>query len=87
MGSDWKESNIKHRDSKQVKDNPEVKHPGKKNTKKWCKGRVGREHVVKTVPMAEVWTWISPTSQWNWGTIDICTVCKKQIKHNWNRQK
>ena len=46
MVSDWKERSIKRRDARHTKE-PEIRPPGgsnKKNTKRWCKGKVGREH-------------------------------------------
>jgi hypothetical protein len=46
MVSDWKERSIKRRDVRRTKE-PEIRPPGgsnKKNTKRWCKGKVGREH-------------------------------------------
>lgn len=43
----WRYSGIKRRDFRNAKDEPEVpRHRGaKKNTKKWCKGKTGVEHV------------------------------------------
>ena len=43
--SDWKESSLKRRDARQTKV-PVIRPPGgsKKDTKKWCRGVVGREH-------------------------------------------
>lgn len=43
----WAYGGVKRRDFRQAKDNPEVApHAGKrKNTKKWCKGKEGREHI------------------------------------------
>lgn len=49
-GDSWRASGVKRRDFRRAKDAPEV--PGsrgrRKNTKKWCKGIVGRKHDVRT---------------------------------------
>lgn len=43
--SDYKESGIRRRDERHTA-TPDIRPPGgsKKNTKKWCRGVVGREH-------------------------------------------
>lgn len=47
--------------------------PGKKDTKRWCKGVVGREHKLKTVRWPIGSNWI------NAWFVDLCTVCGKQF--------
>lgn len=45
--SDWKEESIKRRDIRSTKGSDEHRKDSSinnKNTKKWCKGKVGREH-------------------------------------------
>jgi hypothetical protein len=43
--SDWKEESIKRRDFRHVHGEPEVpRSRAKKDTKRWCKGKIGREH-------------------------------------------
>jgi hypothetical protein len=47
MSSDWKVSGLEHRDFQHSHDGPEVAKPrARKNTRKWCKGKVGVEHVL-----------------------------------------
>lgn len=51
-----------------------VKGKSRKDTKRWCKGIVNREH--QTV----VTGWALPLSdEWDWGC-DRCTVCGKQMR-------
>ena len=48
----WAASGIIRRDFRAAKDAPEVpgaRNRGRKNTKRWCKGKVGREHDVRSV--------------------------------------
>lgn len=53
--SDWKKSAAARRDARHTKSDPRAKpEPTKKNTKKWCKGKVGREHVGVCRDFAEV---------------------------------
>jgi len=48
MSSDWKESAIRRRDIRHtaVPDAP-VRTHAKKDTRRWCKGKEGREHTAK----------------------------------------
>jgi hypothetical protein len=50
--------------------------PGRKDTKRWCKGVVGREHVWKRVP----WSGTAWLRKQNPYVIDECENCKKQVK-------
>lgn len=48
--SSWKADGIKHRDNRHDHGSSEVSRKGKKkNTRKWCKGKVGREHEIEVV--------------------------------------
>jgi hypothetical protein len=50
-GDSWHARGIKRRDFRHVKGDPEVpgsRNRGRKNTKRWCKGKEGREHDVRT---------------------------------------
>lgn len=58
---------------------------GKKDTRRWCKGKRGREHVLKCVSYNEVKhnnpspaSWTKFTMFWK---ILICTVCGKELDH------
>lgn len=47
----WKAGGVIARDARAAKDpETEVKHSAKKNTKKWCGGKIGREHTPRWVP-------------------------------------
>lgn len=72
----WKASGVQRRDARQIKDNPQVKHPGKKDTKRWCKGKVGREHVLLTRS-------IQLGGSREWGDEDYCKVCSKVVTQRW----
>jgi hypothetical protein len=67
----WHYSGIKRRDFKHDASGPEIIRPiVRKNTKKWCKGKVGKEHDYK------------PKSHWMFfGSIYImfkCLICGKE---------
>ena len=53
----------------------------KKDTKRWCKGKVGREHKFETFPFP-IGMKLSPNREFNW-LIDVCAVCGKHV--NWRR--
>ena len=46
--------------------------PGKKDTKKWCKGVIGRLHKMKWVP------W--PQTSGKYYEVEQCQVCFRQLK-------
>ena len=46
--------------------------PGQKNTKRWCRGVVGREHKIKWVP------W--PQTSGKYYEVEQCQVCFRQLK-------
>lgn len=74
-----------HEDGHEAEPEPEIdgwglpKHPttksAKKNTKKWCKGVVGREHVVVTE--------VKNIGRWGYSII-VCSTCGKHVKYLWN---
>ena len=73
----WKASGIRRRDFRSSKEEPETnRHMGdqKKNTKKWCKGKVGREHDI-----------VHQVRQRSYGTlhVDVCQRCQKEFKTYW----
>lgn len=74
---------------KEVKELDTPKHSNKKNTKKWCKGKVGREHVTEWKLACDVLRYRSVTTekdresyrQSKWATeIQVCTTCEKHLK-------
>lgn len=54
--SDWKESSNKRREVRHTKDSDEHRKESsikRKNTKRWCKGKVGKEHTTVCMTYAE----------------------------------
>jgi hypothetical protein len=72
----WKASGIKRRDFRNVHNGPEVNTKGKKkNTRKWCRGKTGKEHRIIHQP--------HPTFG-KYGThIDRCDECGKEVNCYW----
>lgn len=75
--SSWRAGGIRHRDNRHDHGTSEVpRHRGKKkDTKKWCKGKVGREHQISTV------------EKWDWCLVDKCMVCGKELNFRRNPDK
>lgn len=70
---------------------PEEPRPGKskvKDTKRWCKGKVGREHEAEWVPLCTLWNSDTPQQREYDKERDrtchfdvlYCHVCKKRIR-------
>lgn len=74
--SSWKAGGVLRRDARQVRDNPNVRHPAKKDTRHWCKGKVGRGHVIASRP-------IQMGGSRDWGDEDYCRVCSKTLVQRW----
>ena len=72
----WKASGIKRRDFRSAHDAPEVPRRSgpkrKKNTKKWCRGREGKEHTIVRFEKNKYYS------------VDKCSVCGKELKWYWN---
>lgn len=51
---DKQEGILPPRDQKRLDQDPERKPKSKKNTKRWCKGKVGREHVGE-IALNPIW--------------------------------
>lgn len=45
---------LRPRDQRRIDQDPERRSKSKKNTKRWCKGKVGREHVPE-IRFNEMW--------------------------------
>lgn len=72
----WNASSIKHRDARHSHDGPEINtKKKKKDTKKWCKGKVGREHEYTTVDSKRFRNTVSMFQ------VDKCSKCGKET--NW----
>lgn len=81
----WRYGGIKRRDFRSAHDEPEVpRHKGKKNTKKWCKGKRGVEHV----PVLREKTYKSNRD----GQIRVmyryneCEKCGKHLSYQWDKK-
>ena len=77
--SDWKEGSVKRRDARHTKSSDEhaTTVPNKRNTKKWCKGKVGVEHKPECKKYAEVKR-VSLDLYKSWRIL-VCTVCGKEL--------
>jgi len=72
-------------DQRRTDPSPEKFGHAKKDTKRWCKGKVGREHVTEI--RMEDWlgrdyrcgrhTW---TGRWMCWESNVCTVCGKKMR-------
>lgn len=71
--SEWKAGAAQRRDERATKtDLPTRRSRGKKDTRRWCRGKVGVEHV--TLPVI----WFSMLgSTYGW---DECTNCRKKFR-------
>ncbi|MDE2105257.1 MAG: hypothetical protein KGL39_48980 [Patescibacteria group bacterium] len=63
--------------------------PGKKDTKNWCKGKVGREHVVEIVLPTNMNAWSKKCGPSRWlpypwsycHHVEACKACGKHLRH------
>jgi hypothetical protein len=85
----WQESSNARRESRQSKPVAEVPRPApaKKDTKRWCGGKVGREHKPECFDYGQL---KSPervgltgvTGLYKGWKVLACTVCGKELKHH-----
>lgn len=75
---DWSGGALKRKEFRHTHNGPEVpRHIGKKkNTRKWCKGKVGREHVWSRTAYLTI-KWLNK-SYYCWH----CEGCGKQLHGN-----
>lgn len=70
-----KEDRENYKQARLMKDSPEVgKHRSKKDTKRWCKGKVGREHQLE---------WVGKDDGFRVEIIKICVNCKKEFERDY----
>lgn len=64
-------------------------HRSRKNTKKWCKGVTGREHVTEIVIPANAggrqcregrYSWMEPELFWMCAHVEECVNCGKHVR-------
>jgi ribosomal protein S25 len=78
--SEWKKAASDRRDERHIKDEKEVpKHSSKKNTKKWCRGKVGVEHKLECKKYNDVKNMSIIAQYYINARILICTVCGKEL--------
>ena len=78
---DWKDGANKRRDVRNTKE-PETSQkakPAKKDTKKWCSGKVGREHTLEVNNYSKAKGWSSVIFG-NWWVL-YCTTCGKELEY------
>ena len=74
MSDDYAASSRARRDFRDERSDPEVApHVSKKNTLKWCRGKVGRQH-----------DWVTLQDHWMRFCLctQVCSVCQKKV---WGR--
>lgn len=81
----WRESANQRRDARHTKSPDEVgKRPAaKKDTKKWCRGKVGVEHKPKCVDYRETknnYAGMGPGFSKGWKLL-VCEACGKELDH------
>lgn len=71
--SEWKEGAAKRRDERHTALEVRAPASNKKDTRKWCRGKVGREHKLACTDHNSIKGW----------KILACTECGKHIDYYW----
>lgn len=84
MTGEWDKKSADRRDTRNDKSTPEVgkSKPGKKNTKKWCRGKEGVEHKLKCVDYNSVkstYVGLNTGLAKGWKLL-ICETCGKELE-------
>lgn len=83
--SDWKIDASKRRDARNARSPGETPKPAtanaKKNTRKWCRGKVGIEHQPKCVDHIQTKGW--SILQSSGAKLLVCTACGKELDRYW----
>lgn len=80
--SDWRERANKRRDERQTKV-PNIRAPNgsRKDTKRWCRGVVGREHKPVCVSYNELkHSDASYPKEWR---VLVCETCRREMDYYW----
>lgn len=79
MGDSWKERAIKRKDFRhtQVED---IRPPSgsRKDTKKWCRGKIGRKHKPKCINYGELKNTPPILRKIRWKVL-VCSACGKEL--------
>jgi hypothetical protein len=79
--SDWRESANKRRNARQARLPIRPPSVSRRDTKKWCRGKVGVEHKSYCVSYNDLKnTRATYADEWK---VLICTACGKQLAHWW----
>lgn len=79
----WKKSAADRRDARNIKEDIASKPPSaKKDTKKWCKGKVGVEHEKKISPMFDLGKQNYEPSKKR--LVMYCSKCGKELEVFYN---
>lgn len=78
--SEWQESSNRRRNARQTKV-PDIRRPSgsKKDTKKWCRGKVGTEHK----PVATTYNELKRTTYGTGWQVLVCSACGKELDNYW----
>jgi hypothetical protein len=75
VSNNYRASGLRARDARHVHNGPSVpKHRSGKNTRRWCGGKVGREH-KSTCMVKRTWN-----DKVRWYVL-ACTECGKELDH------
>lgn len=81
--SSWKSSGIKHRDNRHDPTERPVKLTGKKDKRKWCKGKVGIPHQYEKVRKQRF-----VIGEWSfYMEVDKCTGCGREHYVSFGKEK
>lgn len=75
--SEWKVGAAARRDARHALGDVHAgKTPNRKDTKRWCRGKVGREHATAVGTHAEVKGWNAIFATWQ---VLYCTECGREL--------
>lgn len=77
MKKEIEENKPSDRRRRQLQEIP--KHSSKKDTKRWCRGKVGVEHMPKLMGWMETKNY-DPINKWDL-KVWICESCKKHLRY------
>lgn len=78
--SSWRGRAIDRRNERQARDEVRPQSGSSKDTKRWCRGVVGREHLPTCVDFADVKGEVYRKYGWK---VLRCSVCSKHLDYYW----